>query len=238
MKQSWDWLIEHRLPLFLRSDIYSEYKICKLLTTSALNTSNLAWRAIPFAQGRSSLPLSCRRTHELEGPTEQHNQRQQQRDEFNLPEINFVNSDDLSSAADLSTSEQDPFAKHLDILTSSKSDAQLDPQPHGRSERRVRLSMDPEVLTLSGGSPQRRKRLGAFRSSESVPSAMGSCIGSVSRGMNVEDVYFLSTKSGMSALWKFLKGKAGEKNWLFWLDAERVKYYKGIDQQRCIIYVL
>ena len=30
----------------------------------------------------------------------------------------------------------------------------------------------------------------------------------------------------------------GERNWLFWLDAERVKYYtKPIDQQRYSVHV-
>lgn len=43
----------------------------------------------------------------------------------------------------------------------------------------------------------------------------------------------VGTKSGMNALWKFLKGTMGERNWLFWLDAEHVKYHtKPIDQQR------
>ena len=37
----------------------------------------------------------------------------------------------------------------------------------------------------------------------------------------------------MGLFWRFLRGKAGEKNWLFWLDAERIKYYSlPTDQQR------
>ena len=49
----------------------------------------------------------------------------------------------------------------------------------------------------------------------------------------------LGTKSGMGAFWRFLRGTAGERNWLFWLDAERVKYYhKPIDQQRSVVHTV
>jgi hypothetical protein len=51
--------------------------------------------------------------------------------------------------------------------------------------------------------------------------------------MTAEDFDFIGTKSGMSALWKFLWGTMGERNWLFWVDAERVKYYtKPVNRQR------
>lgn len=138
------------------------------------------------------------------------------------------------SEVDLSTFEQETFAKP----NSSKSDAQFYPHSRERSGQRVRwhrsLSVGPEILTRSVGSPQRRRQLCASSSSDSMlsESADTALECSVYRGMNVEDAHYLSTKSGMTALWKFLKGKAGEKNWLFWLDAERVKYYKGINQQR------
>ncbi len=61
---------------------------------------------------------------------------------------------------------------------------------------------------------------------------------SLDAGIALEDttspdlVNILGTKSGMTAFWQFLKGKAGEANWLFWLDAERVKYYDGREQTR------
>ena len=49
----------------------------------------------------------------------------------------------------------------------------------------------------------------------------------------------VGTKSGMNALWKFLKGTMGERNWLFWLDAEHIKYHtKPIDQQRYVCYCI
>ena len=51
--------------------------------------------------------------------------------------------------------------------------------------------------------------------------------------LSAEDLQLLASKSAMGALWRFLRGKAGERNWLFWLDAERVKYCsKPIDQKR------
>ena len=45
----------------------------------------------------------------------------------------------------------------------------------------------------------------------------------------------LSTKSGMYSLWRFLQGTAGERSWLFWLDAERIKYCSSRqDQIMCV----
>ena len=49
--------------------------------------------------------------------------------------------------------------------------------------------------------------------------------------------HILSTKSGMDSLWKFLKGKTGEKNLFFWLDAERIKYCNSEAEQRRSVYL-
>ena len=38
-----------------------------------------------------------------------------------------------------------------------------------------------------------------------------------------EKVMLLCSKSGMGLFRRFLEGKSGEKNWLFWLDAEQTK---------------
>ena len=54
--------------------------------------------------------------------------------------------------------------------------------------------------------------------------------------MTSAEVKLIGSKSGMSSFWKFLRGKAGEKNWLFWLDAERVSYHSNpLDQQRFVL---
>ncbi len=53
--------------------------------------------------------------------------------------------------------------------------------------------------------------------------------------LSKDEAKTISSKSGMKNFWKFLRGKAGEKNWLFWLDAERVSYHTNpIDQQRYV----
>ena len=41
----------------------------------------------------------------------------------------------------------------------------------------------------------------------------------------------ISTKQGMYSLWRFLQGTAGERSWLFWLDAERLKYCSSKQEQ-------
>ena len=51
--------------------------------------------------------------------------------------------------------------------------------------------------------------------------------------LSKEEAKMIASKSGMKHFWKFLRGKAGEKNWLFYLDAERVSYHSNpLDQQR------
>ena len=150
---------------------------------------------------------------DLEVPIEK-----QQRNEINLPKINGEGSNDQGLAVNLPKSEKESVLKYLHMLTSSKSDPQLDLQPVGWND-----------LSATWHN------IAAFSEdvfSESIHSVKGVWSGSISRGMSFDDIQLLSTKSGMRALLQFLKGKAGEKNWLFWLDAERVKYYKGSEQQR------
>lgn len=138
---------------------------------------------------------------------------------FNLPNINDSRSASKSSVSSI----------ELDLLKSprvvlSKSDALLEAKSSRRLERKVRwhrsLSVNPDALP--------NYPLGSQASSSFYRSSTTSLL---SVGGRTEQ--YLSTKSGMNALWKFLKGKAGEKNLLFWLDAERIKYYNNdADRQR------
>ena len=90
-------------------------------------------------------------------------------------------------------------------------------------QKQVNLPVDVPCIVLDGGSPEKTSGKG----SRSVAKD--------SMRMTAEDFEIIGTKSGMSALWKFLRGTMGERNWLFWLDAERIKYHtKPIDQQRYI----
>lgn len=200
--QSWQWVVQHRLPLFFRSDLYSEYKISKLLASTE-DAGLLAWKT----QGKETSIVTY---HDLEGSAEgqRSSDTKMKQDSFNLPEINKANRSWSSAELDVS--------KSLKIV-SSKSDAELDTKPSDKLERRVRwhrsLSVEPGAL----------------------PTYLSSFTQKFSDTTSVQTENFLSTKSGMNALWKFLQGKAGEKNLLFWLDAERIKYYNNTaDQQRYI----
>lgn len=123
----------------------------------------------------------------------------------NLPEICVNTADPESTKQKL-----EPVR-----VTASKSDTEMEAGPSHKLDRRVRwhasVSVDLEALGLCGAG-------------DNV---------SASSSSKFKGLEFLSTKCGMNALWKFLKGKAGEKNLLFWLDAERIKYYaKDIEQLR------
>ena len=176
-EQSWQWVIEYRLPLFLRSDLFSEYKICKHLTS-------------PPSKSKAKDHLT------------------------------FENTTDFPTLGQGDT-------KHF-AVSHFISDMQLELPPVFKSGRKVKwhksISVDPEILTLQHQDSS--NNLDRSKSADAIESVCGKC-------MSDDDIQLLSTKSGMSAFWKFLRGKAGEKNWLFWLDAERVKYYtKEVDQMR------
>ena len=175
-------MVQHRLPLFFRSDLYSEYKISKLLASTEL----LAWKSPRGIQEATY--------HDLEGSVDDQSQRSSDA-KMKLPEINELG-----------------VSKSLQVVL-SKSDAELDTKPGRRVRWHRSLSVEPGALPTYLSFSQKS-------SNTSVPSS-----GTMEN--------FLSTKSGMNAFWKFLQGKAGEKNLLFWLDAERIKYYSDdTDQQR------
>lgn len=163
-----------------------------------------------WKQRRRGTETTITTCQDLETDVESADVEMKRSSSFNLPEINGSGSVGGSST-------------ELDRVVLSKSDAELDTKSSCKLERRVRwhrsLSVEPGALPTYACLRGR----GNLRSSTT----------SVVSG-SVEQ--FLSTKSGMNALWKFLKGKAGEKNLLFWLDAERIKYYSNdIDRQRCVL---
>ena len=240
-------MTEHRLPLFLRSDLYSEYKLCKLLTehftdhsisdggggggsTTAesasgealkshktnsstrlpTNTKDIGKKPHPLSKSSSSIATVC------------------------LPLLPGQNTDEPCTG---SNSPSIGGSGCHNNITTSKSDIELGskggeghttPLQHQvitqrQLQRQVNVSTDVSCITLEEGvlEQQQQERAGKRASVKSSPR------------MTDEDLAFLSTKSGMNALWKFLRGTMGERNWLFWLDAEHVKYYtKPIDQRR------
>ena len=80
----------------------------------------------------------------------------------------------------------------------------------------------------------RREKLEQIGKSNETVSGSLTNMDDYNSSTNQDLVEVFSSKSGMSAFWKFLKGTAGERNWLFWLDAERVKYFERKEQARYI----
>lgn len=203
-------MIQHRLPLFLRSDLYSEYKISKLLTSPVLGESFSYTGRQPGASVTETNDLQLQALAKHTG---------NESNTFNLPEISFNNSVN----ADISSVDDAIESARTEVVTHSKSDAEIESSRSARKlSRRVNwkrsMSVSPELLTSPEGA------------NWNTMAALGG------KMMRVKDLQFLSTKSGMSALWKFLKGKAGERNLLFWLDAERIKHFnKESDRQRYYI---
>ena len=241
-QQSWEWVTEHRLPLFLRSDLYSEYKLCKLLTEHSTdhsisdgggggttaesasgealkshktnsstrlptNTKDIGKKPHPLSKSSSSIATVC------------------------LPSLPGQNTDKPCTGSN--SPSMGGNGRHNNITT-SKSDIELGskggeghatPLQHQViTQRQLQRQVNVSCITLEEGVLEQQQRQERASKRASVKS---------SPRMTDEDLAFLSTKSGMNALWKFLRGTMGERNWLFWLDAEHVKYYtKPIDQRR------
>ena len=231
-QQSWEWVTQHRLPLFLRSDLYSEYKLCKLLTEHTLEhstTSSVNANTLRPQKSQSATRLLSKKTHaEL----------------LSKGSSSAVCLPSLSPRGDHEDSpplgSTLPSSAALSHISGSKSDIELGSkgQQQQRSsgslaslsqqkllQKPVNIPVDVPCIVLDDGSPGKTEGRNSSRST--VKGSMR---------MTAEDFEFIGTKSGMSALWKFLRGTMGERNWLFWLDAERVKYCsKPIDQQRYIL---
>lgn len=220
-QQSKLWVTQHRLPLFLRSDLYSEYKLCKLLTTPKSKTEVFPVTKQPHThapppKGHPSLQEELAvtlPTIPLSPPSQGHC----------IPRRNSLSALSNSGSAQACTTNQTgrqhssntPIAvSRSDIELGDRTKSVPPSDSHKSSlKRSLSVELSSKVLTfLEAPSPAEGERLPLHLVSE-----------------------VLGTKSGMSAFWKFLRGKAGERNWLFWLDAERVKYYqKPIDQQRSV----
>ena len=229
-------MTQHRLSLFLKSDLFSEYKLCKLLTTPVPDYGDGSNR-ISVADGIESstvkpqksksatkLPTSNKKPHQL-------NKSGLSSSAVFLPS---VNSKEIASTSDgsspslmghhVSTSKSDielgNKGRTISVTASSRSQKQADLQ---KLQTQVNISPDIPCVVLEEDSIDLQGRKGRR------PTGKGSA------KMTAGDLAYLGTKSGMNALWKFLKGTMGERNWLFWLDAEHVKYSsKHIDQQRYV----
>ena len=44
--QCWQWVLEHRLPLFMKSDLFSEFKLCKVLTAVRYTANKGVWSGV------------------------------------------------------------------------------------------------------------------------------------------------------------------------------------------------
>ena len=224
-------MTQHRLPLFLRSDLYSEYKLCKLLTIrnttrTSVNTDTDTLRP-QKSQSATRLPTSKKTHTELlsKGSSSA----------VCLPSLSphgdHKDSPLLGSTPPSSTALSYVSGSKSDIEVGSKAQQQRnDGHLMSLNQQKLlqkQLPVDVPCIVLDDDSPEKAGGRSGGRST--VKGSMR---------MTTEDFKFIGTKSGMSALWKFLRGTMGERNWLFWLDAERVKYYtKPIDQQRYSVHV-
>ena len=213
--QSWEWVTRHRLPLFLKSDLFSEYKLCKLLTrhTHSLDNSPKPRKSM------SSTGLSAGKNGI--GPL----RKGSSNSAVCLPSLGLQVSP--SSGSLLSTKPHSSVsASKSDIVldgkrrrASSTSASQKETHHHQKVET---LSEEVSCIVLEDISLDQPQTKSEGSSSKGYPKMSAEGMAAV-----------VGTKSGMNALWKFLKGTMGERNWLFWLDAEHVKYHtKPIDQQR------
>ena len=166
------WVAEHRLPLFLRSDLLFEYKLCKFLTSS----------------------MASKTTHTTSGtlPTLSHSAQA-------IPRRH--------SLASLPQGVSSPH--HTTTIPISRSNSTLMTDRHPRVSFQTRRHRWSVSLQPTGLPPLASDHL---------------CN---------EECDVLDSKVGMSSFRRFLEGKAGERSWLFWLDAERVKHaIKPTEQQR------
>ena len=214
-EQSCEWIVHHRLPLFLRSDLYSEYKLSRLLSRPGSAAS------LPGTIVR--VDTSHVQSHSY--PAAPESDKPEAEDAEKLPGKS-TSSELLVDDKDSDLEIRVPASRsHMDLVSRLK-----------KSGRRVKfkrsLSVDPRVPSRSEQQPPSPGTVASSSSHERRASTSSSV---AARLMSVKAMHYLSSKCGMNALWKFLKGTAGERNWLFWLDAERIKYYsKDTDQQRLV----
>jgi len=243
-QQSWLWVVQHRLPLFLRSDLYSEYKLCKLLTTAPPELRVQAFQFSKHAATKTNTLSSAKQPHtstHVPKQPERTSLPQEDLDTIALPSLpvsppslgqRISRRSSLTALPQGSNMQVHTHRHHQAAgwqnlgsntpIAASKSDIELGtraktvaPRSHKFCHKRSSsMELPNTVVTYQEATlPAEDKEL----PSHPIPEILG-------------------TKSGMGALWRFLRGTAGEKNWLFWLDAERVKYYhKPTDQQRSVI---
>ena len=149
-RQSWIWVIQHRLPLFIRSDLYAEYKLSQILLNSCSH---------------------------------------------------FIK-------------------QHLRNLRSSiMADSDKSHKEKRRRSAVSRLARRSTSYALSATPPLSQRPLSSRPHSGSL--------------FNEEErILTLCSKSGMGLFRKFLDGKPGEKNWLFWMDAEQMTHLEQHDLAR------
>ena len=145
-------MIQHRLPLFIRSDLYAEYKLSQILLNSCSHFIKQHLRNL-----RSSIVADLDKSH----------REKRKRSAMSGRLVRRSTSIGLSTTPALS---QRPHSS----------------RPHSGSQL---MKEEERILTLC-------------------------------------------SKSGMGLFRKFLDGKHGEKNWLFWMDAEQMAHLNQHDLTR------
>lgn len=197
--------MEQRLPHFLKSDLFSEYKLCKLLSAQQISEPDHEPAGSPSVKNLSSNELNTNSKNKQSSLS-----KVQSIGDIVLPSI-ATSTSTLEISDDMATISSTTPQKPNGFLT-SECDVQL-----------------PNNYCTSKSTTQQQSIIKSIQ----FPKRDKDTIKPKSNRLSEEELNLLASKSGMNALWKFLRGKAGEKNWLFWLDAERVKYHSDSpDQQR------
>ena len=219
------WVIEQRLPLFLTSDLYSEYKLCKLLTSSARPFIHKLLKNSQLRQRKASMSVSQRGQGQRFISEENEQGKGEERQDssvasrttsagrmvgFALPHMSAQNTKNFSLERQAVRPPQTPVTEEALV---SKFDW---PSTFKRSRVSSAKSMSSHAGDIGVLRPP-------FRRSHSVSLSTRPSTSSSIHSTNTE-LAMLFSKSGMGLFRKFLQNKPGERNLLFWLDVEQVKY--------------
>eukprot|EP00731_Ephydatia_muelleri_P031590 Em0023g97a len=231
--QGWLWVAEHRLPLFLKSDLLFEYKLCKFLTSSmAAKTTPLARGSLPsLPHSAQAIPRRHSLTSLLQNASHEHSTIPSSPPHHStIPSSPPHHSTIPSSPPHHSTIPSSP-PHHSTIPSSPPYHSTIPSSPPHHST----IPTSHSSSTLVGAKTFRDSSRTHHRWSVSVQPAAAGLPPLASDQLCMDDFHVFDSKVGMSVFRRFLEGKAGEKSWLFWLDAERVKHAtKSTERQRVL----
>lgn len=219
-------MTEQRLPLYLTSDLFSEYKLCKLLATSAKPFLHKHLKDSQLRQRKASAPV-LGGVHSQRTISESHGR--------GTPKV-----EQESMAGSRNTSGRmvgfvlpQMLAQGVRKCTLEKRGTHKPERKEASDTRSPRLTRSSQVSSAtSKNSSDGVDGLGPlFRRTQSVSLSVRPSTSSSSH-CNSTEVTMLFSKSGMGLFRKFLRNKPGERNWLFWLDVEQAKHLDSPNERQ------